>query len=89
MKSKLKAVGASEVRNNFAEIINEAHYTNQPIIVKKTRKPFAVILSYEEYVSLLKERENRFKVLDRIRNKNSNKINLKELESDIKEAINQ
>lgn len=89
MKFKLKTIAASEARNKFSEILGEAHYTNQPIIVKKTRKPYAVILSYEEYVSLLSEREKRFTIFDRIRNKNNKKIDAKELELDIKEAVNQ
>jgi prevent-host-death family protein len=52
-----KTVSAAQARNNFADLIGEAHFGDEAFIVERLGKPFAVILGYKMYQKLLKAQE--------------------------------
>lgn len=41
----MKAVTAKYARQNFAEIINEVHYTGKSIQITKSGKPMVILVS--------------------------------------------
>jgi len=63
-------MSAKEARNNFSDLLGLVYYSKEVVIVEKRGRPFAVVISPEDYERLLKEREERFAVFDDIRAKN-------------------
>jgi hypothetical protein len=47
-----------ELRKNFAEIINYATYSNEPILIKRRKAVLAAVISYELYEDLIKYRSS-------------------------------
>ena len=41
----MKTVTAKHARQNFAEIVDEVHYTGQPIQITKSGKPMVILTS--------------------------------------------
>lgn len=66
----VKRMSAREARNNFSDLLGLVYYSREVVIVEKRGRPFAVVISPEDYERLLKEREERFAVFDDIRAKN-------------------
>ena len=66
----VKRMSAREARNNFSDLLGLVYYSKGVVIVEKRGRPFAVVISPEDYERLLKEREERFAVFDDIRAKN-------------------
>ena len=66
----VKRMSAREARNNFSDLLGLVYYSKEVVIVEKRGRPFAVVISPEDYERLLKEREERFAVFDDIRAKN-------------------
>lgn len=85
----MKTVPAVEARVHFGEIIKKSFKKGDRFIVEKSGIPMVVILNaneYAQYARMMEEREERFKVLDRVKNKIPN-IPPREAEKDINEAI--
>ena len=55
----LKTLTATEAKASFSSVLNSAGYRGQRILVKKGRRPTAVILGYEDYQRLV-DLEDRF-----------------------------
>lgn len=66
----VKRMSAREARNNFSDLLGLVYYSKEVVIVEKRGRPFAVVISPEDYERLLKEREERFAVFDDIRARN-------------------
>lgn len=47
----MKTLKASEVRDNFSEIVSQAQYGAEPVIILRRGKKAAVLISYEEFLS--------------------------------------
>jgi prevent-host-death family protein len=61
-----KVVTATEARVRFGELIRHVAEKREPVIVERSGKPQAVVLSVPEYERLLeglKRKENQWKVL--------------------------
>lgn len=58
----------------------------EPVIIKKKGRPFAVVISPEEYQAIQKEREQAWSVIDRIRGRNADK-DPEEVEKDVTAAV--
>ena len=66
----VKRMSAKEARNNFSDLLGLVYYSKEPVIVEKRGRAFAVVISPDDYETLLREREERFSVFDEIRAKN-------------------
>lgn len=44
----IKTVTAKYARQNFAEILNEAHYGNKRILITRSGKPLVILTSVKE-----------------------------------------
>lgn len=51
-KPNIKPIAAADARTNFADILAEAYYQGQTFLIKKSRKPMAVVLGIEEFRQL-------------------------------------
>lgn len=68
MQSEL-TLGAREVRANFADILGRVHYGGETVIVERSGKPMVAVIPIELYQRLMAEREARFEIIDRLREK--------------------
>ena len=66
----VKRMSAKEARSNFSDLLGLVYYSKEPVIVEKRGKPFAVVISPDEYDKFVRERQERFAILDEIRAKN-------------------
>ena len=68
-----KRMSVREARANFSDLLGLVYYTKEPVIVEKKGRPFAVVISPEQYESLEKEQERAWTVVDRVRERNADK----------------
>ena len=66
----VKRMSAKEARNNFSDLLGLVYYSKEPVIVEKRGRAFAVVISPDDYETLLREREERFAVFDEIQARN-------------------
>ena len=76
-----KRVSAQEAHDNWPDVLDSVYYTKEAVIVEKQGRPFAVLISPEDYERLLRAREERFAALDALRAKNSD-LTAEEAEAD-------
>jgi len=79
-------MGAKEARKNFADLLGSVHYGQQVVIVERSGRPMVAVIPVEMYERLMAEREARFEVLDRIRQRLP-EVSAEELDQDVAEAI--
>jgi prevent-host-death family protein len=79
-------IGAREARRRFADLLGRVGYGGEIAIVERSGKPMVALIPVEVYEQLVAEREARFQVLDRIRNK-LQEIPEEEVEKDVSQAI--
>ena len=81
-----RRIGAREARNQFADLLGTVYYGSQAVIIERSGKPMVAIIPVEMYQQLVAEREARFQVLDRIRDRLPN-VSPEEVEHDVAEAV--
>lgn len=79
-------MGAREARAQFADLLGRVHYRGETIIVERSGKPMVAVIPIDLYEQFIAEREARFEVIDRIRNRQPDWPEA-EVERDIAEAI--
>lgn len=82
-----KTIPAVEARVHLGKIMRQSFKKGTHFIVEKSGIPMIAILNANEYLKFFQEREERFKILDRIRAKLPD-IPEKEVEKDIQKAVN-
>ena len=82
----VRRMSAKEARNNFSDLLGLVYYSKEPVIVEKRGRAFAVVISPDDYDTLLREREERFAVFDEIRAKNP-EVTAEESEEDAAREI--
>ncbi len=79
-------LGAREARAQFADLLGRVHYRGDTVIVERSGKPMVAVIPIELYEQLVAEREARFAILDRIREKLPD-IPEDEVSADVAETI--
>lgn len=79
-------MGAREARAQFADLLGRVHYRGETVIVERSGKPMVAVIPIDLYEQFMAEREARFEVIDRIRNRLPDWSEA-EVEQDIAEAI--
>ena len=82
----VKRMSAKDARNNFTDVLGIVYYSKEAVIVEKQGRPFAVVISPEDYERLIKERQERFAILDEIRARNQD-VTPDEAEADVAREI--
>lgn len=73
MNTLPKVITAKEARDNFADLLGMVYYGNESVIVEKQGRPFAVVVSPEQYKRFKQiAKERFFKIVDEIQTKNKN-----------------
>ena len=47
-----RRMSVREARANFGDLLGSVHYTKEPVIVEKQGRPFAVVISTEDFEQL-------------------------------------
>ncbi len=81
-----KEVSATELRQNFSELLSGVYQNGDRLIVKRANKQLAAIVPIEVYEQMLKQRDEALSVLDRIWEKVP-KVSDEESNNDIEQAI--
>ncbi|MBU4305360.1 MAG: type II toxin-antitoxin system Phd/YefM family antitoxin [Candidatus Omnitrophica bacterium] len=81
-----KIIPAVEARVHLGEIMKRAFKKGERFIVEKAGIPMIAILNADEYARVIQEREERFKIFDKIRAKVPD-MPAKEVENDVSKAI--
>ena len=84
--AKAKTIPAVKARIHLGEIMKEVFKRGKHFIVEKSGIPMIAILSANEYTKLIQEKEERFKILDRIKAKIPD-IPFNEVEEDVNQTI--
>jgi prevent-host-death family protein len=69
----VRRMSAKDARANFGELLGSVYYTKEPVVVEKKGKPYAVLISPEQYEILHREKERAWATVDRIRERNADK----------------
>ncbi len=69
----VKRISTQQARANFSELLGSVYYTNNPVIVERKGKPFAVVISPEQYEGLTKQQEKAWEVVEQMQARNQGK----------------
>ncbi|HUD44819.1 MAG TPA: type II toxin-antitoxin system prevent-host-death family antitoxin [Patescibacteria group bacterium] len=86
-----KVMQASQVRQNWSNILNTIYKENSKVIIEKSGIPVAAVISVEDlkrFTQLDEQRKERFKTLDSIREAFKD-VPDEEVEQEIKKALNE
>lgn len=81
-----KELTALKMRGNLGEVLEEVYYKGQEFIIKRGKKPMAVLISLDEFDSYKRQRREDMSVFGRVRSK-AKAGTAKDVEADIEEAI--
>jgi prevent-host-death family protein len=79
-------LGAKEARAQFADLLGRVHYRGETVIVERSGKPMVAVIPIELYEKIVAEREARFAIIDRLREK-APTLSEEEVFADVTEAI--
>ena len=82
----VERVGANEARNRLADLLGNVHRGGQVVVVERSGKPMVAVIPVEMHEQVIAERDTRFQVLDRIRDRLPD-IPEEEVARDVAEAI--
>ncbi len=69
----VRRMSAKDARANFSELLGLVYYTKEPVMVERKGKPFAVVISPEQYALVEKELEQAWQTVGRVRERNAEK----------------
>jgi prevent-host-death family protein len=81
-----KELNALKIRKSLGEILEEVYYRGEEYIIKRGKKPMAVLIPVTEFDSFKKQRQKDMQVFSKIREK-AKGIPSKEIEADVEEAV--
>lgn len=81
-----KTVQSSRVRDILGELMEKSFYQGYSFIIERAQKPMVAIVPIDMYQSFRKQREEDFKIFEKIWERNQN-INQNRIEKDIAEAV--
>ncbi|MGD9893503.1 MAG: type II toxin-antitoxin system Phd/YefM family antitoxin [Dehalococcoidia bacterium] len=67
----VKRYSSREARANFSDILGFVYYTKEPVIVERKGKPYAVMISPEQYDALQQEEAQTWQLIDAMRQQNA------------------
>src|SRR5215212_3354821 len=68
----VRRLSSKDARANFAEVLGSVYYTKEPVIVERKGKPYAVLISPEQWEQLRREQAERgWAAVDAIHQRNA------------------
>ena len=84
----VKTIPAVEARVHFGQIMRKSFKNGDCFLVEKSGIPMVAIINADDYAKLTQEREERFKILDKIKSKLP-RVSEEEAQADVSNAIHQ
>lgn len=81
-----KTISVREARANFSEVLGSVHYTNQPVVVERNGKPYAVVVSPRQFEAFQKRLDAAWDAIDRLRETNAH-FDADEVYADVTQAV--
>ena len=81
-----KELSALKIRKSLGEILEEVYYRGEKYIIKRGKKPMAVLIPINEFDNFKKQRQKDMQVFDKIRER-AKGIPSKEIEADVQGAV--
>ena len=69
----VRKMSTAEARAHFSDLLGSVYFTKEPVIVERKGKPFAVVISPDEYQRLLEEEAVDWAVIEDVQARNANK----------------
>ena len=66
-----RRISVAEARANFSTLLGGVHYSQEAVIVERKGKPFAVVISPEEYQKIQERQERAWKSVERLQELNA------------------
>ena len=82
----VKKVTAMKVRDSLGRLLDEVYYRGDEVVIERAGRAMAVLVPVGRYEQYQRERQGRFRVLDRIKAR-TRKIPAKVLDATIAEAV--
>lgn len=81
-----KELTALKIRKSLGEILEEVYYRGEEYIIKRGKKPMAVLISVTEFDTLKKQRQKDMQIFSKIRER-AKGVTSKEIEADVEVAV--
>lgn len=82
-----RRMSSKDARANFSDLLASVYYGQDPVIVERKGKPFAVVISPEEFEQYQKaQRARLFALIDEVQERNRDR-DPDEIEADIAQAV--
>ena len=82
----VKKVSAMKVRDNLGQLLDEVYYRGDEVVIERAGKAMAVLVPVSRYEQFHRERQERLKILGRIKAK-TRKVPARVLDAAIAEAV--
>lgn len=69
----MRRISAREARAHFADVLGSVHYGKEPVVVERNGKPFAVVISPDQYEVMEAALERAWTAVERMRERNADK----------------
>ena len=67
----IRRMSTSEARENFSELLGSVYHTRQPVIVERKGKPYAVVISPQQFEAFSKKLERAWSSLEQVQERNT------------------
>ena len=81
-----KQIGALDIRKSLGSILEEVYYKGEEFVIKRGRKPMAVLIPVAEFDNFKKQKRQDMQIFKTIRER-ARGIESKEIEKDVEEAV--
>jgi prevent-host-death family protein len=81
-----KELSALKVRGKLGEILEEVYYRGEKYVIKRGKKPMAVMMPIADYESYSRQRQEDMAIFDKIR-AGAGETTVAEVECDVLEAV--
>lgn len=83
----MRTVSVRDARANFSDLLGMVYYTQQPVMVEKKGKAYAVVISPGQYENLKQAaKDHFFEIVNEIQTKNRN-VNPKKVLRDVTKVV--
>lgn len=69
----MRRMSTRDARANFSELLGLVYYTKEPVVVERKGRPFAVVISPDQYAIIQKELEGAWQAAQQAQESNADK----------------
>ena len=73
MNTQPQRISAKEARDNFTDLLGRVYYGNEAIVVERKGRPFAVVISPQQYKVLRRDIDEFWTTVEKVQTRNADK----------------